>query len=244
MLPSRLHGKDCRKCDRSNPRERARAILHDGSLKTLKHPKVRTTVEEHRRKEERRKEALKKMQVKAKKIKEKQEQQKREREARAKPSPETQNAKKLERVGQSSEHKQFSISEVRNRTVELLQAAIESCNLTELHDVQKIATGLEQSIFGLSSRVGNNYKKKVRTIIWNLKENSELRKNLLSGVITPKKLASMSTEEMARSEVKKMREEAAKQGLVERIGSSPIYSTTIPAWQYLTDRQLDKVGDS
>ena len=66
---------------------------------------------------------------------------------------------------------------------------------------------------------------------------------MLTGVITPEELASMSTEEMGRSEVKKMKKEAAKQGLVERIGSNPIYSCQ-PTWQYLTDRQLDKVGDS
>ena len=106
-----------------------------------------------------------------------------------------------------------------------------------------IVGALEQSIFGLFSSVGHNYKKKVRTIIWNLKENLELTTDLLTGVITPKKLASMSTEEMARSEVRKMREEAARQGLAERIGSSPICSGQ-PTWQYLTDRQLDKVGES
>ena len=243
MLLFRLHGKDCRKCNRSTLKERAEAILQDGSLKTLQSSKVRSTVEEHQRKEERRKEALEKMRVKAKKIKEKQEQQKREREAKPQPFPEPQNAEKLERVGQGSEHKQYSITDLRIRTVKLLQAAIESCNLTELDDVQNIVTALEQSIFGLSSSVAKTYKQKVRTIIWNLKENSELTSNLLTGVITPGELASMSTEEMARSEVRKMREEAAKQGLVERIGSNPIYSCQ-PTWQYLTDRQLDKVGDS
>ena len=243
MLPFRLHGKDCRKCNRSTPKERAEAILQDGSLKTLQSSKVRSTVEEHQRKEERRKEALEKMRVKAKKIKEKQEQQKREREAKPQPFPELQNAEKFERVGQGSEHKQYSITDLRIRTVKLLQAAIESCNLTELDDVQNIVTALEQSIFGLSSSVAKTYKQKVRTIIWNLKENSELTSNLLTGVITPGELASMSTEEMARSDVRKMREEAAKQGLVERIGSNPIYSCQ-PTWQYLTDRQLGKQGDS
>jgi len=240
---ARLHGKDCRKCNRSTPKERAEAILQDGSLKTLQSSKVRSTVEEHQRKEERRKEALEKMRVKAKKIKEKQEQQKREREAKPQPFPELQNAEKFERVGQGSEHKQYSITDLRIRTVKLLQAAIESCNLTELDDVQNIVTALEQSIFGLSSSVAKTYKQKVRTIIWNLKENSELTSNLLTGVITPGELASMSTEEMARSDVRKMREEAAKQGLVERIGSNPIYSCQ-PTWQYLTDRQLGKQGDS
>ena len=71
----------------------------------------------------------------------------------------------------------------------------------------------------------------------------KLRRNLLTGVITPEELVSLSREEMASSEVRKMKEQAAKQGLVERTGSSPIYSRTIPTWQYLTDRQLDKVGD-
>ena len=257
--------------------ERVEAIVQGGGVETLKQYQVSPTVMDQREKEslneeegggvgdeqdepyvsreERRQEALKKMQVKAKQFKEKQDQQKRERqiEARPQPSREFQKAKPVKSVGQSSDHNQFYMGdEIRDRTVELLKAAIESCNLPELSsffdDVQNIVRALEQSIFGLYSSVGGTYnyrgyKKKVRTIIWNLKENNELRTDLLTGVISPKKLASMSTEEMARSEVKKMREEAARQGLVERIGSSPTCDRQ-PTWQYLTDRQLDKVGDS
>ena len=189
-----------------------------------------------------RQDALKKMQVKAMKIKEKQEQHEREKESRPDPSPEFQKAKKMKRAEQSTDHKQLSTGDVRNRTVELLKAAIESCHLPEATSILEIVRALEQSIFRLYSNVGHTYKNKVRTIIWNLKENLELRTDLLTGVITPKKLATMSTEEMARSEVRKMREEAARQGLVERIGSSPICGRQ-PTWQYLTDRQLDKVED-
>ena len=110
--------------------------------------------------------------------------------------------------------------------------------------VKNLCQALEKAIFALFPSVGAFYSKKVRAIVSNVKENPELRTNLLTGVISPKELASMSTEEMASSEMKKKREDAANQGLMERIGSSQIYSTTMPTWQYLTDRQLDKEGES
>ena len=200
--------------------------------------------------EERRQDALKKMQVKAKKFKEKREQQKRKKEAKAHPSSNIQMPKNQGENTKTSVHQELDSADmvrlVRNRTEELLQAAIQHSNLPELEgifdDAQNTVKALEQSIFSLFPKVGLNFKNKVRTIIWNLKDNLELRTNVLTGVITPKELASMSTEEMASPELRQMREEVAKQGLAERIGSSPIYSRQ-PTWQYLTDRQLDKVGD-
>ena len=85
--------------------------------------------------------------------------------------------------------------------------------------LDNLCKALEKAIFAAFRSMGAAYFNKLRTIVSNLKENSELRSNLLTGVITPKKLVLMSTEEMARSEVSKIREEAAKPGLVERIGS-------------------------
>ena len=202
--------------------------------------------------EERRRDALKKMQVKARKAKEKKEQQKREIEAS--PHHAFQNLQnKPNKFAKSPEDQELTAEDRirfwRNKSEEMLQAAIESCGefdgvLFGAEHLQNIVWRLELAVYVSHPFVGNTYRKRVRTIVLNLRGNPELRTNLMTGVITPKELVSMSTEEMASSEVRKKREEAVKQGLVERIGSNTIYSTTRPTWQYLTDRQLDKEGDS
>ena len=202
--------------------------------------------------EERRRDALKKMQVKARKAKEKKEQQKREMKASPQHAfPNLQN--KPNKVAKSSEDQELTAEDRirfwRNKSEEMLQAAIESCGefdgvLFGAEHVQNIVWRLELAVYVSHPFVGNTYRKRVRTIVLNLRGNPELRTNLMTGVITPEELVSMSTEEMASSEVRKKREEAVKQGLVERVGSNTIYSTTRPTWQYLTDRQLDKEGDS
>ena len=201
--------------------------------------------------EERRRDALKKMQVKARKAKEKKEQQKREMKALPQHAfPNLQN--KSNKVAKSSEDQELTAEDRirfwRNKSEEMLQAAIESLWCVRVvfgaEHVQNTVKALEVAVYVSHPFVGNTYRKRVRTIVLNLRGNPELRTNLMTGVITPEELVSMSTEEMASSEVRKKREEAVKQGLVERIGSNTIYSTTRPTWQYLTDRQLDKEGDS
>ena len=52
----------------------------------------------------------------------------------------------------------------------------------------------------------------------NVKRNHELRRNLLTGKMTEEQVASMSLLELASSEVKKRRDEEAREGLEERIG--------------------------
>ena len=169
------------------------------------------------------------------------------------------NPRSVPKVAQSSVHQELTgkdrIRSWRNKSEKLLESAIGGFYLPDLLQassfkledvfVDNLCKALEKAIFALFPSVGAFYSRKVRAIVSNVKGNPELRTNLLTGVITPEELASMSTEEMASSEMKKKkREEAAKQGLVERVGSSPIYSRTIPTWQFLTDRQLDKEGES
>ena len=198
--------------------------------------------------EGRRREALKRMQVKARKMKEKREKQKREMIVMPHSTP---SKKKPDKDEKSSAALTWEdgVQLLRNKSEELLQAATEQSSYPELEgifdDVQNTTKALEEAIYAMHPLVGNTYRKKVRTIVMNLKENPELRINLLTGVITPKELASMSMEEMASSEVRKMREEAAKQGLVERIGSTnqPTSQNFLkPQIVHLTDRQLERRG--
>jgi len=113
----------------------------------------------------------------------------------------------------------FSGDEVRSRCRSLLLTAIkgdgelvEGVNEDRCED---LATQLEEEIFGLYKRTDQKYKNQIRSRVFNLKDkkNAALRNNLLLGVLSPDKLAKMSSEEMANEEVKKQREQFVKDGI-------------------------------
>ncbi|XP_039843928.1 death-inducer obliterator 1-like isoform X4 [Panicum virgatum] len=81
---------------------------------------------------------------------------------------------------------------------------------------QSLALGIEEQLFKLFGGVNKKYKEKGRSILFNLKDKSNpvLREQVLSGVITPKCLCSMTTDELASKELSAWRlakaEELAK----------------------------------
>lgn len=133
----------------------------------------------------------------------------------------------------------FGDDKIRSKSVVMLQAAIGGFYLPDLVQeansnhgdkfVENMALDVEKQIFALYRRNMLSYPRKVRNIILNLKGNPELRNNLLTGVIAPKDLASMSTEEMASSKLNTARREEANLALEERLVSDPIYSN-LPTW--------------
>jgi len=185
--------------------------------------------------EERRHEAQK-MQVTAKRVKEKQEQ--RENMAKAGKTSKRSNGERGERSdGSVPSSETFTHHGLR------LSAGDQSEN-----QEQQEREWQERKKVALVRPVSNSLMLKAKKIKEKREQQERMKESEQQKRMKEKEsmteLVTVSTEEMARSEVKKMREVVAKQGLVERIGSSPIYSTTMPTWQYLTDRQLDKVGDS
>ena len=138
-----------------------------------------------------------------------------------------------------SGRKLFGDDKIRSKSVVMLQAAIGGFYLPDLVQeansnhgdkfVENMAVDVEKQIFAFYRKNMLSYPRKVRNIILNLKGNPELRNNLLTGVITPKDLASMSTEEMASSKLNTVRREEANLALEERLVSDPIYSN-LPTW--------------
>ena len=138
-----------------------------------------------------------------------------------------------------SGRKLFGDDKIRSKSVVMLQAAIGGFYLPDLVQeansnhgdkfVENMALDVEKQIFAFYRKNMLSYPRKVRNIILNLKGNPELRNNLLTGVITPKDLASMSTEEMASSKLNTVRREEANLALEERLVSDPIYSN-LPTW--------------
>lgn len=73
--------------------------------------------------------------------------------------------------------------------------------------------------FSNSKKTDSNYKKKLRSLVFNLNnpENTELRFKVISGEITPEKLSKMSIEELAPSKLKKSRNELHNKYLKEQV---------------------------
>ena len=80
---------------------------------------------------------------------------------------------------------------------------------------EDLATMLESEIFNLYNQTSQKYKNQIRSRVFNLKDkkNPMLRSNFLLGMITPQRLAKMTSEEMASDEVKKQREQFVKEGI-------------------------------
>lgn len=81
--------------------------------------------------------------------------------------------------------------------------------------VDELAEELEESIYQEFRNTDMRYKNRVRSRIANLKDtkNPTLRINFLAGAIPPNRLATMTAEEMASNEMKKIREHFQKEAI-------------------------------
>lgn len=82
---------------------------------------------------------------------------------------------------------------------------------------EALSAAIEDAIFKEFNQTNMKYKNRVRSRFSNLKDskNPELRQNVLSGTITPAKIAKMTPDEMASSEMKKARENFEKQNILD-----------------------------
>ncbi|RXG68322.1 Transcription elongation factor S-II [Armadillidium vulgare] len=78
-----------------------------------------------------------------------------------------------------------------------------------------LAEQVEEQIYQEFRNTDAGYKNRVRSRVYNLKDqkNHQLRENVLTGQITPKRLASMSSEEMASAEMKALRDKFTKESI-------------------------------
>ncbi|MFS7928772.1 putative transcription elongation factor S-II, central domain-containing protein [Helianthus anomalus] len=72
---------------------------------------------------------------------------------------------------------------------------------------EELASRIEAELFKLFDGVNKKYKEKGRSLMFNLKDrnNPELRENVLSGVISPERLCSMTAEELASKQLSEWR---------------------------------------
>jgi len=139
-----------------------------------------------------------------------------------KPKEEHREEKKPEKQAPSHKNhrgESFSGDEVRSRCRELLLSAIKGDGVmpegVAEDRCEDLATSLESEIFGTFKQTNQKYKNQVRSRVFNLKDkkNPGLRQNLLLAVVSPERLAKMTSEEMANDEVKGERERFVKEGI-------------------------------
>ncbi|CAH8656146.1 unnamed protein product [Schistosoma rodhaini] len=111
-------------------------------------------------------------------------------------------------------HTLTTTDQVRLKAREMLQSALESGNIPSgAYESEFLAIRIESSIYDLFNNTDPKYKQRVRTRVMNLRDsnNPNLRLNVLMGHVSPDKLASMTSEEMASKEMKELREKYTKE---------------------------------
>ncbi|XP_077460970.1 transcription elongation factor A protein 2-like isoform X2 [Stigmatopora argus] len=117
---------------------------------------------------------------------------------------------------------------VRNKCRELLVRALQTADdyKTFGADCSLLAAQIEEQIFEDFKSTDIKYKARLRSRISNLKDqkNPDLRRNVLSGNISTQRIASMTSEEMASEELKKIREtltqESIREHQLSKVGGS------------------------
>ncbi|XP_070824849.1 transcription elongation factor A protein 2 [Chaetodon trifascialis] len=108
---------------------------------------------------------------------------------------------------------------VRTKCRELLVVALQTDDdhLTIGVDCEHLAAQIEEEIFQEFKVTDVKYKTRLRSRISNLKDqkNPDLRRNVLCGNISPRRIASMTAEEMASAELKQIREALTKESIRE-----------------------------
>ncbi|XP_061696511.1 transcription elongation factor A protein 2-like isoform X2 [Syngnathoides biaculeatus] len=108
---------------------------------------------------------------------------------------------------------------VRNKSRELLVVALQTADDYKNFgvDCSLLAAQIEEQIFEDFKSTDIKYKARLRSRISNLKDqkNPDLRRNVLCGNISARRIASMTSEEMASAELKKIREDLTKESIRE-----------------------------
>ncbi|KAL8566780.1 hypothetical protein ACOMHN_005731 [Nucella lapillus] len=105
---------------------------------------------------------------------------------------------------------------VRLKCRELIANALRAGEVPEnVCDPDELAAYIEDAIFTEFGNTDSKYKNRVRSRVANLRDhrNTQLRQNVLVGLIQPEKIASMTAEEMASDEMKDLRAKLTKQAI-------------------------------
>lgn len=106
----------------------------------------------------------------------------------------------------------------RNKVIGMFISAFNVAELPEgTLDPEDLAVRIEEEHFKLHTSTNDKYKAAIRSKIFNLrdKKNPDLRANVLTGVISPEKFSTMTSEDMASDSMKKQREKYTQEAIRE-----------------------------
>ncbi|XP_070555924.1 transcription elongation factor A protein 1-like isoform X2 [Ptychodera flava] len=108
---------------------------------------------------------------------------------------------------------------VREKCREMLSNALktplEDADTSGFGDPVELASAIEDCIFTEFTNTDTKYKNRIRSRVANLKDsrNPGLRQKVLSGEITPERIATMTADEMASDEMKELRKNYTKEAI-------------------------------
>jgi len=80
-------------------------------------------------------------------------------------------------------------------------------------DFDKLSAAIEEAMFETFKQANKQYKNLVRSRVFNIKTNPSLRIGILNGNVSASRLVTMTSEEMANSNVKNQRDKFCKEGM-------------------------------
>ena len=116
----------------------------------------------------------------------------------------------------------------RNKTIELMYAAIGFGSGADSDLLLKRAVAIEKNIFSEFGDINQDYKNKVRSLSLNLKNKSNpgLRESVVSGELSIEKLCNMSVEAMASEEAQARDRKLAEEALFKARGAGSAQAET------------------
>ena len=106
-------------------------------------------------------------------------------------------------------------NDVRQKCRDMIKNSLTSAESEDCGDVETIAAAIEQYIFEEFKDTNTKYKTRIRSRVSNLRDakNAKLREAVLTGEITPERMARMTAEEMANDDIKTLRKKFTKEAI-------------------------------
>lgn len=109
----------------------------------------------------------------------------------------------------------------RNSSVTALYTALGLSTSVAKETILKVSTEIESNIYKAVGAVNDEYRNKLRSLIMSLrnKNNAPLRDNVLGGQISPSKLTTMSSQELAPESLKQQLQDMHQKNLFDAQGA-------------------------
>ncbi|KAJ3190731.1 RNA polymerase II elongation factor [Irineochytrium annulatum] len=110
---------------------------------------------------------------------------------------------------------------MRDKSVELMYAAVGLGSDDESSHILKCAQSIEEALYNEYAGITPTYKSQFRILVANFKNNAGVRRSLLDGALEPSAVVTMTAEDLMSDDAKRAAEEAAKKNLMDSMTAPP-----------------------